>query len=103
MDCTYFNFETALAECKKGKKISRAGWNGRKMYVVLQKAIAEAIPIDKNTAETTGLPEGTKCKFLSYLMFKTVDNSFVPWVASQTDLLADDWFLFEYEKISEKI
>jgi hypothetical protein len=32
------------------------------------------------------------CAFRPYLMLKTADDEFVPWVASQSDLLADDWF-----------
>lgn len=50
---------------------------------------------NKNTAEATGLPEGVLCKFLPYLMMKTAGDGppfeFVPWLASQTDILADDW------------
>ncbi|MDA2019411.1 DUF2829 domain-containing protein [Bacillus cereus] len=73
------------------KRLARKGWNGKKMFVVHQLAYPNGIPINKNTAEATGLPEGTVCKFLPYVMMKTADNSFVPWLASQTDLLANDW------------
>lgn len=72
-------------------KIQREGWNGKGMFVVYQKAYPEGIPINKNTAEATGLPEGTVCRFLPYLMMKTADGAFVPWLISQTDALADDW------------
>lgn len=88
------SFSVALNAIKlDNKKVSRTGWNGKNMYVVLQKGYPNGIPINKNTAEATGLPEGTVCVFRPYLAMKTVDNEFVPWVASQSDLLAEDWFV----------
>lgn len=87
------SFSNALDFLKgeKGAKAYRYGWNGKGMYIVLQVGYPEGIPINKNTAEATGIPEGTICRFLPYLMMKTVDGSFVPWLASQTDILAEDW------------
>lgn len=69
------NFGDALAACKAGARITRPGWNG----------------INANTAQATGLPPGTVCRFLPYLMFRTAQGDFVPWLASQTDILAGDW------------
>jgi hypothetical protein len=87
------DFSDALIVCKAGSKIARAGWNGKNMYVVHQKGYPDGIAINGNTADATGLPEGTVCKFLPYLMFFTATGEFVPWLASQTDILADDWEL----------
>jgi hypothetical protein len=84
-------FSEALERLKQGKKVQRSGWNGKGMWLALQKAYPDGIPINKNTAEATGIPEGTVCKFLPYIMMKTADNAFVPWLASQTDILANDW------------
>lgn len=84
-------FSEALAALKAGAKIQRRGWNGLGMWVVLQKAYPDGIPINKNTAEATGIPQDTVCKFLPYIMMKTADDAFVPWLASQTDILAEDW------------
>jgi hypothetical protein len=90
------NFSEALVSVKAGNKIQRAGWNGKGMFVVHQKAYPDGIPINKNTAEAIGMPEGTVCKFLPYLMMKTADGAFVPWLISQADALAEDWaVLFE--------
>ena len=91
------DFGWALRQIKNGKKVSRDGWNGKGMYLVYQKGYQNGIPINKNTAEATGIPEGTECKFRPYIMMKTADegNVFVPWLASQTDLLADDWDIVE--------
>lgn len=85
------DFGTALAFVKEGDRITREGWNGKGMYVVFQKGYPDGIAINKNTADATGVAEGTVCIFRPYLMMRTADGSFVPWVASQTDLLAEDW------------
>ena len=90
---TSFAFEWALQQLRMGKKVARTGWNGKGMFLVLQKGYPQGIPINENTADATGLPRGQVCKFLPYIMLKTADEaiSFVPWVASQTDILAEDW------------
>ncbi len=87
------DFSAALVMVKQGLKIQRQGWNGKGMYLVYQKGYPDGIPINKNTSEATGIAEGTVCKFSPYLMMKTADAepTFVPWLASQTDILADDW------------
>ena len=79
------------AAIRDGSKISRTGWNGDGMYVVYQKGYPDGIAINENTANATGIPEGTVCRFRPYLMMYTAQEDFVPWTASQTDLLADDW------------
>lgn len=81
----------AIKEMQHGSRVARAGWNGKGMFLAYQKGYPGGIPINKNTAEATGLPEGTVCKFLPYIMMKTAGGEFVPWLASQTDLLAIDW------------
>jgi hypothetical protein len=68
-----FSFSAALEHLKKGEKVSRQGWNGKGMYIELQKP-------DKNSKMT-----------LPYIYMKTVDDKLVPWLASQTDMLSEDW------------
>lgn len=87
------DFSHALAICKAGNKITRAGWNGPGQYVVHQKGYPDGIPINGNTAEATGLPELTVCRLAPYLMIRNAQGVFVPWLASQGDLLAEDWEL----------
>lgn len=84
-------FGMALEALKAGARVHRSGWNGDGMYVVLQHGYPDGIPINENTARATGIPQGTVCRFRPYLMMLTAQGDFVPWVASQTDLLADDW------------
>lgn len=86
-------FYGALEAVRYGKKIQRIGWNGRGMFVVYQKGYPEGIAINKNTAEATGLPEGEVHKFLPYLMMCTATGDFVPWLPSQSDILAYDWVI----------
>jgi len=85
------SFAWALEQLKNGLRVQRSGWNGEGMYIVLQKGYPEGIPINTNTAKAIGQPVGLVCKFSPYLLFKTAQGDFVPWVASQTDLLATDW------------
>lgn len=89
------SFSAALQLVKAGAKIARTGWNGKNMYIFYQRGYPEGIPINKNTAEATGLPEGRVCRFRPYLMMCTADGSFVPWFASQSDLLEDDWVVVD--------
>lgn len=88
-----FGIGMAVKEMQDGRRVARDGWNGKGMYLAYQKGYPDGIPINKNTAEATGLPEGTVCKFLPYIMMRTADGSFVPWLCSQTDLLARDWMV----------
>lgn len=85
------NFSEALEQVKLGSKITRTGWNGKSQYVVYQPGYPDGISINANTAKATGLPEGSTGYFRPYLMFRTAQGDFVPWVATQTDILADDW------------
>lgn len=95
------NFGEALESVKIGMKICRSGWNGKNMYVVLQKGYPDGIPINKNTAKATGLSEGIISVFLPYLMMYTAQGEFVPWLASQTDILAEDWQILTTEDAKE--
>lgn len=86
------DFSTALKAAKAGKHIARKGWNGKNMFVFYQKGYPDGIALNKNTAEATGIPEGTVVKITPYLMMKAADGSLVTgWLASQTDMLAEDW------------
>ncbi len=86
-----FSIGQAVRELRAGNRVCRRGWNGKGMYLAYQKGYPNGIPINKNTAEATGKPEGTVCKFLPYVMMCTATGDFVPWLCSQTDLLAEDW------------
>jgi len=87
-------FEWALIQLRNGQKVQRTGWNGKDMYITFQKGYPEGIPINENTAQATGIEQGTVCRFSPYIMMKTADvlmPTFVPWAPSQSDILGLDW------------
>jgi hypothetical protein len=86
-----FEIGEAVRRMKSGRRVERLGWNGKGMYLAYQAGYPGGIAINENTARATGLPEGSVCRFLPYIMMRTADGSFVPWLCSQTDLLASDY------------
>lgn len=94
-DCMGMSFGIALELVKKGIKIARAGWNGKGMFVVYQKAYPQGIPCNKQTAEAWGLNEGDLFKCEPYLQIKMVNGSHAMWVPSINDCLAEDWVIVE--------
>lgn len=67
----------AVEQMREGKRVTRNGWNGKDMYLELQ------------------VPDEHSKMSLPYVYIKTVDGKLVPWLCSQTDLLAKDWGLVE--------
>jgi hypothetical protein len=84
-------FGSALQALKDGAPVTREGWNGKGMFVYL--VGAGNYPPATDVAKWAF--DGGLVPYRPYLAMKTVDNEVVPWVASQTDLLADDWFVAE--------
>ena len=67
------NFGDAIAAARSGQRISRSGWNGKGMWLALQ------------------VPDEHSKMTLPYLYMSTAQSDLVPWLASQTDVLAEDW------------
>lgn len=98
------NFGLAIEALKVSQRVARAGWNGKGMWLRLLHPyaphpdtiagrfdIAYTNPYFKaadNNAEAVGT-------MLPWIGMKTADNGFVPWLASQTDMLAEDWMIVE--------
>lgn len=80
-------FGEALKALKQGHRIARVGWNGKGMWLSYLDPYRndQFQLIEKNI-------EGT---FAPYIGMKTADNKYVPWLASQTDILAEDWITVE--------
>jgi hypothetical protein len=74
------DFEKALQAIKQGLRVTRRGWNDKGMFIELrQKPYVVENDIDA-------------CKTSSqFIHIRTADGNYVPWVANQTDLLAEDW------------
>jgi hypothetical protein len=86
------SFGIALQHLRDGDKVRRTGWNGKGMFVYL---------VDGSSFKVNRPPlneiydEGTVIDYRPHIDMRTADGSCVPWVASQTDLLAFDWELAE--------
>ena len=75
-----------------GKKIARAGWNGKGMFLFLVKGSVFKV----NRPPLLGIyPEGTEINYCPHIDMKTADGKVVPWLCSQTDADAEDWEIVE--------
>ena len=88
-------FGDAIQAAKMGKRIARKGWNGNNMSVAYQKGYPDGIPCNENTANAWGMEVGELFKCRPYLQMRCADGSFQMWTASQSDILADDWYIVE--------
>lgn len=82
------NFGQAIEAAKSGKRIARQGWNGKGMWLCLVKSNDYDI-----SPEESQVPPNTE--LLPWIGMKTADGKFVPWLASQTDILAKDWIILD--------
>jgi hypothetical protein len=113
------NFGQALEALKKGKRVSRDGWNGKGMFIFMRPA--DELKIDFVVDKVKSLPQSVKdyyrrdildddgkrlpaesiqdtdvVKFTAYLCLKAFDGTIVNgWLASQTDMLSDDWCILD--------
>lgn len=85
-------FGMAVEAIKQGKRVARSGWNGKGMWLQLVINIHN-VPEGGTTGPTYRLMIGSEVdkEALPWIGMKTADNKFVPWLASQTDVLAEDW------------
>lgn len=81
-------FSTALALLKDGQRLQRSGWNGKGMFVFLVPGSTFKV----NRPPLLGIyPEGTEVNYHGHIDLKGADGVVVPWNASQSDVLAEDW------------
>lgn len=102
------NFSDALNEIKAGKRMARAGWNGKGMFIRLEKGsfdgpargfrALEEIPYPHPSTQdgiSFGLflnfPEGYPVMLPHIVMMTASGATLHGWLASQTDMLAEDW------------
>jgi hypothetical protein len=80
------NFGQAIEHLKTGRKVARIGWNGKRMFLY-------HVPANSYPAQTAVAKEtfGEMVAYGAYLAMKTATGEVVPWLASQTDMLAEDW------------
>ena len=93
-------FGMAIEAMKRGKKVARKGWNGKGMWLCVPlcdgpKEIPATGVWGKPNAEYAAQNGGT-VKVMPYVTMKTADGSIVMgWLASQTDMLSEDWTVVE--------
>lgn len=96
------NIGEAVAAMKTGLKVRRLGWNGKGMYTVLMPGMTlpphnsqtPGQKVNDRTAKFIGSDQ--PLEVLPYIAMFTADKKWLPgWLASQTDLLAEDWEIVE--------
>jgi hypothetical protein len=84
------NFSEALEALKSGMRVTRDGWNGKAMFIFLVPGSIFQV----NRAPLMGIfAEGTEIQYQPHVDMCTAQGTIVPWLCSQTDLLAEDWTL----------
>lgn len=80
------NFGEALWALKRGERVARAGWNGKGMWLYF-------VPANSYPAQTEAAKKniGDMIPYGAYIAMKTAQGNVVPWLASQTDLIEEDW------------
>ena len=95
------NFGEAIEALKQGKKAAREGWNGKGMFVFLNKGsketpvnegeLVDGIKLDLFTQGDVG----TATRLPNINMMSASGSIVTGWLASQTDLLAEDWVVLD--------
>lgn len=83
---TDMDFGEALYHLRQGRKVARAGWNGKGMF--LYHVPANSYPAQTDVAKAHF---GDMVPYGAYIAMKSAQGNVVPWLASQTDMLAEDW------------
>lgn len=83
-------FSQALEHLKNGVKMERIGWNGKGMYLFIIGTNSLEFGLGRGGwTYTNGVNDNYPLR--PFIAMKTADDQIVPWVASQSDLLAEDW------------
>ena len=93
------SFGLAIAALKNGQKVARRGWNGKGMWLVLVPG-TPTVELRQNTPYAKALPEHSHCEILPHIDMWTTNSEgrramLCGWLASQTDMLSDDWEIIE--------
>ena len=77
------DYSDALRKLKDGHRVARAGWNGKGMWLAMTYSGA------------CYLTDPKPVQLEPFIVMKTADNKFVPWLCSQTDAMTEDWEIVE--------
>ena len=90
------SFGDAVAALKEGLRVAREGWNGKGMFLSLVKGRETDYHVNSEVFGTGNDGNSqNQLPVLDAIYMKTADNKLVPWLASQTDVLAEDWQIVE--------
>lgn len=86
-------FGQAMEALKMGERVARSGWNGKKMWICMTGG--SVIPLSAaRTGAASALDGLSEIRINAHIDMRTADGSLtIGWLASQTDMLADDWFI----------
>lgn len=110
-------FGQAIVSMQRDKLVTRKGWNGKGMFIFMRPA--DELPVSFVAKDIKSLPQRVKdyyhqdcvdengnpidlgkndvVKFTAYICMKADDGTIVNgWLASQSDMLANDWMIFEF-------
>lgn len=86
------DFGWAIRQLKSGKNVARDGWNGKNMFIFLVPGSTFKV----NRPPLLGIyPEGTEIDYHAHIDMRTATGMIVPWLASQSDMLSNDWGIVE--------
>jgi hypothetical protein len=94
------SFSMALALVKAGKRVARAGWNGKGMFLFL---VPGSNFLVNREPLLSILGEGAEVTYRPHIDMLDAEGRVVPWLASQTDLMAVDWFVLPLPRRNEGV
>lgn len=91
------DFGIAISALKAGRRIQRAGWNGKGMYLwLLPAASVKAEWCREPHLKQKAIENGGEIRCLGSIRMLTADKKVLTgWLASQTDILAEDWTILD--------
>lgn len=93
----------AIAQMRGGARVRRAGWNGKGMWLVLIKG-SHVVPYPDSPYENAPKDQYGKVTINPHIDMRTATGEMQPgWLASQTDLLADDWEVIALSDQAERL
>ena len=85
-----FTFGTAVEHLKCGRRVAREGWNGKGMFLFL--VPGSRFTVNREPLQSI-LGAGAQVDYHAHIDMKTAQGYVVPWLASQADVLSEDWVI----------
>lgn len=90
--CDRLTFGDAIEALKLGKKVARLGWNGSEMFLFL----VPGSTFEVNRPPLLGIYDpGTVINYRPHIDMRTANGEVVPWLASQSDVIEEDWYIVD--------